>query len=161
MLRVIYGLILLIGLSVASNEFKLLKEEHIGNFSLGLSEKEVVSSLNCPVLYGENQLWEADGLYHQEWTYVNCGLILDMASHRKDGTKSIESITLMAPGDLKTHYGIGIGSSEKEVMEMYKDYWNKVHSSENIFVAGSIYGGIIFTFEEGKVVNIFLGAAAE
>jgi hypothetical protein len=161
MLRVIYGLILIMGLGVASNEFKLLEEERIGAFSLGLSEKEVVNNLNCPVLYGKNQLWEADGLYHQEWTYVNCGLILDMTSSDKNGTKSIESITLMAPGKLKTRYGVGIGSTEKEVMEIYKNYKNKVHSSENIFVAGSIYGGVIFTFEEGKVVNIFIGAAAE
>ena len=29
------------------------------------------------------------------------------------------------------------------------------------FVAGSIYGGIIFNFAKGKVSRIFLGAAAE
>ncbi len=29
------------------------------------------------------------------------------------------------------------------------------------FVAGSIYGGIIFHFEKGKVSRIFFGAAAE
>ncbi len=29
------------------------------------------------------------------------------------------------------------------------------------FVAGSIYGGVIFTFDDGKVEQIFIGAAAE
>jgi len=161
MLRVIYGLMLMVVLSVASEKFKLLEAERIGGFSLGLSEKEVIDSLNCPVLYGENQLWDADGLYHQNWKYSDCGLILDMTSAEKNATKKVESITLIAPSKLKTRYGVGIGSTEKEVMEIYKDYWNKVHSSENIFVAGSIYGGVIFTFENGKVVNIFLGAATE
>lgn len=161
MLRVMYGLIIFIGLSVASNEFKLIKEERIGNFALGLLETEVTSTLKCPVLYGKNQVWDADGLYHQEWKYTECGLTFDMTSKDKNGTKSIESITLTTPSKLTTRYGIGIGSTEEEVHKIYKDFWNKVHSSENIFVAGSIYGGVIFTFENGKVVNIFLGAAAE
>jgi hypothetical protein len=33
--------------------------------------------------------------------------------------------------------------------------------SYQTFVAGSIYGGLIFTFAQGYVSEIFLGAAAE
>lgn len=32
---------------------------------------------------------------------------------------------------------------------------------EGHFIAGSIYGGLMFDFEGGKVRSIFLGAAAE
>ena len=31
----------------------------------------------------------------------------------------------------------------------------------SLFVAGSVYGGLLFTFEAGRVTQIFLGAAAE
>jgi len=34
-------------------------------------------------------------------------------------------------------------------------------SPGKIFVAGSIYGGAIFNLKDGKVVQIFIGAAAE
>jgi len=161
MLRAILKLMMLISFGFASNEFKLLEAERIGNFSLGLLDTQVTSSLDCPVVYGKNELWEVDGFYHQDWKYPRCGLILDMTSTDENSTKSIESITLIAPSTLKTRYGVGIGTSKEEVIKIYKDYLNKVHSSENILVAGSIYGGVIFTFEEDKVVNIFLGVAAE
>jgi len=40
--------------------------------------------------------------------------------------------------------------------------WNREDSARTgSFVAGSIYGGIIFDFQKGKVSQIFLGAAAE
>jgi hypothetical protein len=32
---------------------------------------------------------------------------------------------------------------------------------DQTFIAGSIYGGLIFTFDQGRVSEIFLGAAAE
>lgn len=74
----------------------------------------------------------------------------------------IESITLTSPCTLATKQGIRIGSTEQEVRKAYRKDWNREDSasSEN-FVAGSIYGGIIFQFQDGKVTRIFLGAAAE
>ena len=72
------------------------------------------------------------------------------------------SITLAAPCTLATKRGIRIGSTEQEVKKAYKKDWNKEDStSSGRFVAGSIYGGIVFEFQNGKVSRIFLGAAAE
>lgn len=34
-------------------------------------------------------------------------------------------------------------------------------SDENVVTVGSLYGGIIFEFENKKVAKIFVGAAAE
>jgi len=161
MVRIVYGLMLVLSLGFTSNEFKLLEAERIGNLSLGLSEQEVMRDMNCTLEYGKDKLLEADGLYHQDWKCMDAGLILDMSSEEINATKVVESITLFSPSTLTTKYGVGIGSTEKEVINIYKDHWNEAHSSESIFVAGSIYGGVIFTFEEGKVINIFLGAAAE
>ena len=51
---------------------------------------------------------------------------------------------------------------EEEVMKAYKSQWNREDSKHfGGVVAGSIYGGVMFNFKNGKVSRIFLGAAAE
>ena len=37
----------------------------------------------------------------------------------------------------------------------------RIASLLNCFIAGSIFGGVMFNFEKGKVSRIFIGAAAE
>ncbi|AMC35843.1 hypothetical protein [Janthinobacterium sp. B9-8] len=147
--------------SWAADEFALLREEKIGNLLIDLPEKEVRKAISCKEKRGPDQLWGADGAYHQEWAYADCGITLDMVSDKKQGAKKIASITLFAPSTLNTQRGIRIGSSTQEVMKAYKPYWNKEESDSNQFVAGSIYGGLIFTHKKKKVNGIFLGATAE
>ena len=107
-------------------------------------------------------LWGADGAYHQQWVYADCGITLGMVSEKKGARKSIESITVVSPSDLGTKSGIRIGSTEQEVMKAYASHWNKEDSSPSkTFVAGSVYGGLMFDFDAGKVSRIFVGAAAE
>jgi hypothetical protein len=84
-----------------------------------------------------------------------------MVSKKRGGKKVVESIILTAPCALATKQGIRIGSTEQEVKKVYKKDWNREDSSQDSFVAGSVYGGIIFQFHNGKVNQIFLGAAAE
>lgn len=150
------------GASFAADEFTLLKEERIGNLRIGLSEKDVRKAIPCPLKRGPDTLWGADGAYHQEWKFVDCGIRLSMVSENKGAAKSIESILLASPSTLSTKRNIRIGSAKQEVIKAYKSHWNKEDSklSEG-FVAGSIYGGVMFTFENNKVSSIFLGAAAE
>ena len=165
MLKNIFASIMFIGFvrtfSFSADEFALLREERIGDLRISLSEGEVQKTIHCTLKRGPEQLWGADGAYHQEWEYVGCGITLGMVSEKKGASKSIESITLVSPSILSTKRGIRIGSTEQEVMKTYKPYWNREESGHGSFVAGSIYGGLIFHFENGKVSRIFLGAAAE
>ena len=161
MLRIFYACIILMSVGCVSNDVKPLKEDQVGKFYLGLSETEVKKNMNCAVKYGKDELWEADGLYHQSWEYADCGVIFDMTSGEKNATKVIESITLVSPSTLTTPKGIGIGSSEKEVMDTYKSRWNKGESREDLFVVDSIFGGILFRLKDGKVEDVFVGAGAE
>ena len=47
-------------------------------------------------------------------------------------------------------------------MKAYKRDRNEEESTPgSSFIAGSIYGGVIFQIENGKVSQIFLGAAGE
>jgi hypothetical protein len=148
----------------ANNDgFSLLKQERIGKLQIGLAEEEVyrIVTSKCAMKAGLEKLWGADGAYHQEWDYPNCGITLSMVSNQKGGSKSIESITLVRPSRLSTKRGIRIGSTEKVVKKAYKAEWNRETNNSESFVAGSIYGGLIFQFQNGKVSKIFLGAAAE
>jgi hypothetical protein len=148
-------------LSVAKDEFNLLRNERIGNLRIGLAEIKVKQTINCQLNREPEQFWGADGAYHQKWKYADCGMILGMVSEQKGAAKSIESITIFNPSRLITKRGIRIDSSKKAVMNAYKSEWNQESSQSDVLVAGSIYGGLIFNFQNGKVSKIFLGAAAE
>lgn len=146
----------------AADEFALLHEERIGQLRIDLPEAEVGKIIDCPLQQGPEELWGADGAYHQQWVYADCGLTLGMVSEKKGDPKTIESITLIRPGALTTRRGIRIGSTEQEVMKAYESSWNREDSHHfGMFVGGSIFGGLMFDFEKGKVSRIFLGAAAE
>lgn len=85
-----------------------------------------------------------------------------MGGRSEDGPWAISSIQADAPCRLTTAAGIRIGSLEADVQEAYAEVRDAENSeSGKIFVAGSIYGGIMFEFTAGVVTRIFFGAGAE
>lgn len=164
MLKKCFAALIMVGLlgSVAlAAKFDWTKEP-VGKLRHGLSAKEIKQLIPGQPARGAEQLQGADGAYHQEWKYAEAGITLGMVSKKKGGPKSIESITLTSPSPLQTSKGIRIGSTEAEVMEAYGRFRNAEDSKKGeVFVAGSVFGGLIFNFEQGKVSQIFLGAAAE
>lgn len=153
---------LLCSLSFAGEPFSVLRSESLGAARMGLSAPEVAKAFPGKWKRGAEQRWEADAAWHQKWTLPGQGLVLDMVSEEKGGTKEVASITVTAPSPLATKKGIRIGSSERDVQMAYQEIWNKEESREfDCFVAGSVYGGLLFHFQNGKVSEIFLGAAAE
>jgi hypothetical protein len=134
----------------------------LGKLRLGLSGAEVVKLLGKPSSTGKDVMWEAIGEWVQEWNYPAHGLSLNMASGKKGGAKSVFSISAFAGCTLATARGIRIGSNEGEVRKAYGAVEDKESSVRGAsFVAGSLYGGVIFRFEKGRVSDIFIGAAAE
>ena len=90
------------------------------------------------------------------------GVELGMGAYDAGGVKEVYSISLTSPSTFKTVRGIGIGSSEAEVEKAYADEKSTEDSRpDELFVAGSIYGGLLFNFVDGNVSEIFIGAAAE
>lgn len=165
MLKKIFAFTVIIGLmgigAFAAEEFPYGKEQ-IGKLHIGLSEAEVRQIIPGKPTRGAAQLWGADGQYHQEWQYAGGGITLGMVSEKKGGLKSIDSITITSPSTLKTQRGIGIGSTEAEVVKAYGRFRNAEDSKPGeLLVAGSIFGGVMFNFHRGKVSRIFIGAAAE
>jgi hypothetical protein len=165
MLKKCLAFMVIIGLigsvALAANEFPYDKEQ-IGQLHLGLSAKEVKQIIPGQPKLGKDEWWGADDYYHQEWEYPKEGVTLSMVSEKKGGPKSIERITVTSPSTLRTQRGIGVGSTEAEVNEAYGRFRNAEDSEHfNYFIAGSIFGGVMFNFKQGKVSWIFIGANAE
>lgn len=131
--------------------------------------KDILPTLGQPDLKSEYEMWGADGLEHQEWTYKTKGITLDMV--KEDGVESVNSITIKNPAEVKTTRNVGINSTNQEVFQAYKNEFNPEESdlkkikdndpSEYSVTAGTCYGGILFTINGNKVKEIFIGAGAE
>jgi len=142
--------------------FQLMRDEAIGALKIGLQREQAIRIAGAEPKAGRIEEWGADGLFHQQLTFKNAGVSLSMVSQTKSSPQTIESITVVAPCALTTRKGVGIGSSEAEVMKAYRRQHNKKESTPgSCFIAGSTYGGIIFQIKNGKVSRIFLGAAGE
>ena len=142
--------------------FKLMKSEKIGELRIDMTEAQIKQVLPTKPARSREQLWGADGQYHQKWSYAGQGLTLGVVSEKKGGAKTLEMIDCSARCTLKSARGIGIGSTLDDVQKAYGAEFNKEESKlPEMFVAGTIYGGLILKMKAGKVSNIFLGAAAE
>ncbi|NJO45760.1 MAG: hypothetical protein HC835_09060 [Oscillatoriales cyanobacterium RM2_1_1] len=150
---------------VASPEvdpFELMNSEAIGDLKINLPADQVLALLGEPESRNQPTFWGADGLYHQSWNYPQQGLRLDMASETRTQSQVIASVTMTAPSALTTKRGIAIGSSYDKVQAAYgMDADLSTPALPEVFIAGSVYGGVIFTFEANQVKQIFLGAGAE
>lgn len=141
---------------------KWLENEALGKIKLGQKAADVTTLIGKPDSKGKDTEWDAIGEWVQEWRYQSHGLVLNMASKSKGSAKTVLTITATAPSRLATARGIHIGSTIAEVTKAYGNVQDKEQSEPGkTFVAGSIYAGVIFTFEDGKVAQIFIGAAAE
>lgn len=147
--------------ALADDDFKLMKAETIGALKVGMAEADLRKIIPAQPQRGRDAYRGADGLYQQKWTYPKQGLSLWMVSEKARQPKSIDSITCTAGCTLRTARGIGIGSAEADVQKAYAAEFNKEESKAGVFVAGSIYGGLIVNTKGGKVTSLFLGAAAE
>lgn len=155
-------LLLLVFSSALYAEDSALDSESLGQFYLGQSGQELKNKIHCHLKVQDEQLWGADGLYHQTWDCYEGGISFDMVSNKQGGAKTVASIMLSAPSQLKTKRGIHIGSSEQDVERLYaKEKDPETSRTNESFVAGSIYGGLVFQFKHGTVESIFLGSSAE
>ncbi|MEL7035784.1 MAG: hypothetical protein AAFO04_09240 [Cyanobacteria bacterium J06592_8] len=145
-----------------AHNFDLLYSERFGELKIDLTAAKVIESFGEPQSKGEQEFWGADGLYHQKWHYPQQGIILDMAAEKEQGSATVSSVRIQAPSPLKTQRGIGIGDSSAKVKQAYGQEEDEAAPiSAEYFVAGSVYGGLIFTFKDNIVTEMFLGAIAE
>lgn len=140
--------------------FELMYSETLNDLKLGLTKIQVENILGEPEEVSLNEVWEADGEYHQTYFYKKLGIELDMIGDNEE-SKKVNMITINKPCDFKTSRNIYIGSKISELRNAYGQYYNKVFSDKETFVAGSIYSGVIFTLKNNIVESIFIGAGTE
>lgn len=150
-----------------NDDGRLLARENLGGIKVGLGEQQLAAILGkSAVKRDKPKLEAATGEYIQTWICADKGLSIRMSSgERPTGPKKVAGFTAKAKCPLATSKGIKIGSAKTDVHRAYGAFEEK-ESRDSIksrtFVAGSIYGGIIFSFgRDGKVNEIFFGAAAE
>lgn len=116
----------------------------------------------CVFTKKKAELWDGDGQYHQRWLAASCGLDLDMTADHEKGPWSISMIDLKSPATLKTDRGIGIGNTQAELRAAYGAEYSPAWSGDgSSLMIGSVYGGLYFDLEKGRVTHISLGAFAE
>jgi hypothetical protein len=141
--------------------FDLMKSEALGVLKLDMAGAEVTKALGRPEKQTKPKIWGSDGYYHETWEYPGRGISLDIVSKTLKEKRTVSGLTINAPCTYATRKGIKIGSTYQEVKKAYASFIDSESSDKERIVAGSVYGGLIFSFKEGKVVRIFIGAAAE
>ena len=166
------GLIILAsGSYTCASCLDIMETGSIGGIKLGATEAEiraVIGDSQAKLLKGEDEIWGADGSAHQKWTFPETGLSLDMSSDTIAGPKTASSITISNLSALKTGRGIGICSPKADVIKAYAGFHTDADESRDFnanqddrYLVGSVFGGMIFSFTDGKVSEIFFGAASE
>lgn len=129
---------------------------------IGTPSATVIEKLGKPVVVETGEMSEVSGMYPEVWDFPDKGIRLAMESEDpKSADKIVGDFSVYGSSASKTSRNIGVGSSRKEVKQAYGTDINKDESSDESLVAGSIYGGVIFTMDNDKVSEIFVGAAAE
>lgn len=141
--------------------FVFMRSELIGNIAIGQEAAAIRSRHGQPQTTGAIEEQSATGEFQQTWQYGD-GLTVIMRSTTRSGPQTVGGVIVVAPSTLTTRRGVGIGSDRADVERAYGDVRDREsESDEDSFTAGSIYGGLHFTFEAGEVTRVFLGAAAE
>jgi hypothetical protein len=140
----------------------LFATEQIGPLRIGLKGDRVIELLGSPKSKGAPVRSEVDGLDHQTWRYPARGVTLDMVFAADEESPAIAGLRIGPASALRTQRDIGIGSSYADVERAYaKEKDDATSQPPFTLVAGSPYEGIVFSFENGRVTQVFLGASAE
>jgi hypothetical protein len=140
--------------------FDLMETESVGAIKFGLTTKQIIELIGKPDKIEKPFYSEVDGETYQHYYYKSKGIFLSFVI-KSDSIKEVRLIEINAPSSLKTSKNIGIGSGESEVMSAYKEYINKEFSDSSEIVAGSPYGGIVFSIQNQKVKSIYIGPIAD
>ena len=134
--------------------------EALGNIEMGQTEREVRATHGAPE-ETEGPLFQgATGLYEWTWRYKEPDLQISFSAQEEDGPWTISALATTRES-LKTRRGVHVGAPLEAASEAYGDVIDAENFDEDLLVAGSLYGGVIFTLKDNHVESIFIGASAE
>lgn len=135
-------------------------EERVGPLRLGMPAAEVQSALGKPEEKGAWIDEAATGLQVQEWSYRSRGLFLTLSRDGASSGATLERFRVVRPCGFETSRAVKVGDSAAAVRAAYGGLLSEESTATSLIV-GSIYDGVIFSLEGGRVREIFVGAAAE
>jgi hypothetical protein len=140
----------------------LTREESLGDLKLGITVADLGKLLPDGKTKGKREEEEATGEFVQTFVDGKSGVEVLLSSTTATGPQTVRAITVRAPSTRTTKRGIGIGASAEDVKKAYADVLDPEFppDAESI-IAGSVYDGVIFSLEAGKVRSIFMGPGAE
>ncbi len=146
-----------------------LDSEQIGGLGLGDSAKKAVALFGVPAGVDGEYPNEVDGGFTRQWKFSD-GITLNIWTEKSEKNTdnqiergSVGFITVNAPSREKTKYGIGIGATRAQVLAAYGDCISaeEQNGDSEAVLAGTVYGGVLFSMSDGKVKSIDVGAMAE
>ena len=149
-------------ISAESCRVERIGDESIGGLALGMSMDAVFALLGAPDSKGEPEEEAATGDIVTTHSWPARGVQIDGSHTSGDPRITVHRIYVSAPFAGKTLRKIGIGATEAEARSAYADAIDVDNSRPgDALIVGSIFGGVIFDFEAGRVKSVFIGAAAE
>jgi hypothetical protein len=128
-----------------------------GWLSPWIGEDVVLAKLGPPEQKGEKSEQAYDGAFHQSWSYRSKGILLEMNGDTEASPMTMRLVTIIAPSELTTPEGIGVGSPESQARSIYEKHSNPDYSDEKRLVLGTVYFGTMIFFEDQKVTEIIAG----
>jgi hypothetical protein len=102
----------------------------------------------------------ATGGWASAWRWSSAGVEIVMTADAQRGPWRARNIAIAAPSKLATRRGIRIGSARAELAKKYKRSDDDEGSDPKRYLAGSWYGGLLFTLGDDKVTSVTLGVFA-
>lgn len=142
----------------ADETFKLLESETFGGIGNAAPGADVIKVLGPPKKKSKPVVEGATGNYVSTWDWPSASAI--MTSETDHGPWIERNLSIGKSSKLETSRHIKIGSSRAEVEAAYPRSDDDQKDDPNRYLAGSMYGGVMFTFEKDKVVAISMGPFA-
>lgn len=142
----------------ADETFKVLEAEAFGGIHNAAPAAEVIAVLGPPKKKSKPIVEGATGNYVSDWDWPSASAI--MTSETDHGPWIERNLSIGRSSKLETRNHIKIGSSRAEVEAAYPRSEDDQKDDPNRYLSGSMYGGVMFSFEKDKVVGIAMGPFA-
>ena len=129
-------------------------KETFGPIKIGLTKSQVINILGQPSEKTNSNLEPATGNYLQTLNYKDEGIIITLSGLKEPDI--VERITIKSPCKYKSTRNIGIENTRADVLAANKDGLTPENQQSEKVVVGSVYGGILFEFDNEKVKSIFI-----
>lgn len=135
---------------------------NVGWIDSGVTVAKMLEMLGEPDKKEARLMEEATGDIYETWTWTKKGVRAQILAQSMTGKlKGVGNFTVSQPFAGKTERGVGIGSTSKEVLDVYPGLLDPMSTLNKQIIVGSVYGGIFFDIVNGRVTSIFVGAGAE